>query len=311
MNDEIRAFAPATVANIGPGFDVLGLALDEPGDRVRARRVDGHGVEIVSVTGDDGRLPRDAASNTAGIAATAVLKWAGLEAGIELQVEKGMPLGSGLGSSAAGAAAAAWAVNRLLEKPLGDLELIEACLEAEQAVSGRHADNVAAAILGGVVVVRSVDPLDVIPIPVPPGLTVVVVTPEFELPTRKAREALPETVALSTAVANQANLAAFVAAMHSGDLELLGRTLEDRLATPFRAALIPGAENVMNAARTAGALGSGLSGSGPTIFALCDGERVAAETTGAMAEAFRDAGLDCKAVVSSVNGHGAREEPSP
>jgi homoserine kinase len=311
MMNEIRAFAPATVANIGPGFDVLGLALDEPGDCVQARRVDGDGVAIVSVSGDDGRLPRDAASNTAGIAATAVLKWAGIEAGIELEVDKGMPLGSGLGSSAASAAAAAWAVNCLLGKPLGDLELIEACLEAETAVSGRHADNVAAAILGGVVIVRSVDPLDVIPIPVPPGLIVVVVTPTFELPTRKAREALPETVPLATAVANQADLAAFVAAMHSGDLDLLARTLEDRLATPFRSAMIPGAQNVMDAARTAGALGSGLSGSGPTIFALCDGDRVAAQATAAMAEAFRHAGLDCKAVVSPVNCVGAREEPGP
>jgi homoserine kinase len=311
MEDEIRAFAPATVANLGPGFDVLGVALGEPGDRVRVRRREPDGIELVSITGDGGRLPRDAASNTAGIAAAAVLKRAGVTTGLALELEKGLPLGSGLGSSAASAAAAAWAVNRLLGGPLGEVALVEACLDAESAVSGRHADNVAAAILGGIVLVRCVDPLHVVRLPVPAGLALAVVTPRFELETRRARAVLPGEIALGTAVANQANLAGLVAALHSRDLDLLSRCLEDRLATPFRAPLIPGATAVMRAARDAGALGSGISGSGPTIFALCEGDRAAARAAGSMIDAFRDAGLASEAAVSTISPVGAREEPVP
>lgn len=309
MEHEIRAFAPATVANFGPGFDVLGVALREPGDRVLIRRREGSGIELVSITGDGGRLPRDAASNTAGIAAAAVLKRAGVETRLEIEVEKGLPLGSGLGSSAASAAASAWAVNRLLGDPLGEVPLVEACLDAESAVSGRHADNVAAAILGGVVLVRSVDPLHVVRLPVPAGLALAVVTPEFELETRRARTVLPKEIALGSAVLNQANLAGLVAALHSGDLDLMSRCFEDRLATPFRAPLIPGAVAVMRAARHAGALGSGISGSGPTIFALCEGERAAARAAESMMDAFREAGHASSAAVSPISPVGAREEP--
>ena len=301
----VTAFAPATVANLGPGFDVLGLALQGPGDTVTARRVRGSGVRLVKVEGDHGRLPRDAA-NTATIAAEATLRRAGVEAGVELELIKGLPLGSGLGSSAASAAAAAFAVNLLVGSPLRKVELVEPCLAAEGAVSGRHADNVAPALLGGLILVRSVDPLDVIRLPLPEGLSVVVTTPAMELSTREARAALPDAVQLRALVANTANIAALVAACHSGDLGLLARSLSDAVVTPARARLIPGCEAVFAAALDAGALGSSISGAGPSIFALCRSAHSAAEVAAAMVAAFKGAGLASGAIVSPADCPGAR-----
>jgi homoserine kinase len=304
---EATAFAPATVANLGPGFDVLGLALAGAGDVVTARRARGRGVVAVTVSGDGGKLPLDPERNTAGIAARATLERAGVpEVGVELELAKGLPIGSGLGSSAASAAAAAFAVNLLLGAPLRKGELIEPCVEAEAFVSGRHADNVAAALLGGLILVRSLDPLDVVRLPVPDGLMVAVVTPEIEVSTRRAREVLPQQVPLASSVQNAASLAAFVAACHSGDLALVARAVRDEIVTPARAPLIPGCAAVIDAALTAGALGSGISGSGPSIFALCRSERSAHEVAAAMRRAFAAEGLGSRAIVSPGDCPGAR-----
>ncbi|MAG55899.1 MAG: homoserine kinase [Planctomycetes bacterium] len=302
----VTASAPATVANLGPGFDLLGLALESPRDRVTARLVPTPGVRIVRQEGDGGRLPLEADRNTAGIAALATLARAGIEAGIELEVEKGMPIGSGLGSSAASAAAAAYAVNVVIGGPLRRQDLVAASMEAEAAVSGRHADNVAPALLGGLVLVRSTDPLQVLRLPVPEGLVVVVVTPDLEVETRRAREALPDRVPLGDAVKNSANLATFIAACFSGDLGLLAECIEDVLATPARAPLVPGCLEVMAAAREAGALGSSLSGSGPSIFALCHSTATATRVRDAMVDTFAIAGLDVRSLVSPADCPGAR-----
>lgn len=303
---QTRVFAPATVANLGPGFDVLGLALSGPGDTVTARLVDGEGVTIRAIRGDGGVLPLDAARNTAGVAATATLARAGMRVGVELEIDKGMPIGSGLGSSAASAAAAAFAVNELVGAPLRRQDLVEPCMEAEASVSGRHADNVAPALLGGLVMVRSVDPLDLQRVPLPAGLQVVVVSPRFELATRVAREVLPATVSLGEMVRNGANVATFISACYSGDLSLFSRCLHDEVITPRRAALIPGANAVMDAARDAGALGSSISGSGPSIFAFCHSPQSAARVAAAMVAAFGGAGLEATAVVSPADCPGAR-----
>jgi homoserine kinase len=303
---EVTAFAPATVANLGPGFDVLGLALAEPGDRVTARIGAERGVTIASITGDGGALSRDASRNTAAIAATATLRRAGVDVGIELEVAKGMPIGSGLGSSAASAVAAAYAVNVLVGSPLRKIELVEPCLEAEASVSGRHADNVAPAILGGLILVRSTEPLDLLRLPVPEGLTVVVVTPKMKLSTREARAALPREVALTAMVRGTANIAAFVSACYSGDLGLLARCMTDDVVAPARAALIPGAAKVQAAALDRGALGSSISGAGPSVFALCRSARSAGEIAAAMIAAFRDAGLEATATCSPADCPGVR-----
>ena len=303
---EITAFAPASVANLGPGLDVLGLALATPGDRVTARRAEGTGVTIAKVTGDGGVLSLDPAKNTAGIAAAATLAKAGIETGVSLTLDKGMPIGSGLGSSAASAAAAAYAVNLLIGSPLRKIELVGPCLTAEAAVSGRHADNVAAALLGGLILVRSIDPLDLVRLPVPDGLVVAVVTPMMELSTRAARAALPKDVPLEALVRNTAHVAAFVSACYSGDLGLLGRSLTDAVATPARTPLIPGCADVIEAALDAGALGSSISGAGPSIFALCRSPRSAAEVAAAMVEAFGKNGLAAHAITSPADCPGAR-----
>jgi homoserine kinase len=210
--DEVRVTAPATVANLGPGFDVLGIALAGAGDVVTARAVATPGVRIVRIEGDGGKLTNDPERNTAGIAAARTLALAGIDSGIELELEKGLPLGSGLGSSAASAAAAAYAVNCLVGSPLRKTDLIGPCLDAEAAVSGRHADNVTAALLGGLVLVRRVEPLDVLRLPVPEGLTIAVVTPRYEVSTKEARAVLPSSIPLGAHVRASADLAAFVGA---------------------------------------------------------------------------------------------------
>ena len=306
MISSIKAFAPATVANLAAGYDVLGLAVESPGDTVTARRGGPGGIVIERITGDDGRLPLQADKNCAGIAAIETCALAGLTADIVLEVHKGLPIGSGLGSSAASAAAAAVAVNTLLGSPLRKRELIGPCLEAEAAVSGRHADNVAPSLLGGLILVRSVDPLDILRLPIPESLRVVVVTPKFELETRAARQALPDRVSLTQMVGFGANLAGFVAACFSGDISLLGRCLMDPVVTPARAALIPGANEVMKAALAAGAVGSSISGSGPSIFALTRSDVAAARAGAAMVHAFEQAGLAATVVCSPVDCPGAR-----
>ncbi|MBK8232480.1 MAG: homoserine kinase [Candidatus Eisenbacteria bacterium] len=312
MSHTVRVFAPATVANLGPGFDLLGLALEGLGDTVLARFGTQPGVTIAAVTLHDGapdqggKLPLDPRRNSAGIAATLTLRRAGIEASIELELQKGLPIGSGLGSSAASAVAGAYATNLLLGSPLRKSELIEPCLAAEEAVAGRHADNLAPALFGGLILIRSIDPIDLLRLPVPTGLNVVVVSPAFELSTRVAREALPKEVSLAQSTRNTANVAALVTACHSGDLGLLSRSLIDEIVTPARARLIPGAELVMAAARAAGALGSSISGSGPSIFALTHSPPTARRVREAMIEAFAAAGLAATGHISGADCPGVR-----
>lgn len=306
MLEEVRAFAPATVSNLGPGFDILGLALHAPGDTVIARWSGSSGVRITRVSGDGSKLSTDPTKNTAGIAAAATLRKAGLEVGVELEIEKGLPIGSGLGSSAASAVAAAFAVNVLLGSPLRKVELIEPCLEAESSIAGRHGDNVVPCLLGGLLLVRSVDPVDIVRLPVPEGLTMLVVVPDFELETRKARAALPKQIPLASLVKNTANVASFISACYSGDIDLLGRCLQDDVITPARAALIPGADAVMAVARGCGVIGTSISGAGPSIFALCHSPGSAKRAAAAMIAAFAAAGLAAVAHTSPLDCPGAR-----
>lgn len=309
----VTAFAPATVSNLAVGFDVLGLALGgagPPGDTVTARLTDQPGVCIVSATStlpDAPALTTDPARNTAAVAATATLRAAGISAGVELSLVKGLPIGSGLGSSAASAAAAAMAVNLLLGSPLRRAELIAPVIEAESAVSGRHADNAAPAVLGGLVLVRSLDPLDVVRLPVPESLWIVVASPRFELLTRRSREALPSSVPLKEMVAMTAGIAALVSACHSGDIGLLARALSvDDPVTRARIGLIPGGAGVIQAAVDARAVAASISGSGPSIFALCRGRHDAAGIAQAMRDAFARAGLECTLHQSPADCPGAR-----
>jgi homoserine kinase len=303
----VTAFAPATVSNVACGFDVLGFALHEPGDQVTARWAP-HGVHIAEISGDAGRLPREATRNTAGVAAAALLRAAGETRGVSLSIVKGLPLSSGLGGSAASAAAAVVAVDALVGAH-STLETLIACaLEGESHGAGSaHGDNIAPSICGGFVLVRRASPPDVIRLPVPAGLTAVVIHPELEIETAKARALLGTTVPLSDAIQQWANLGAFVHALHVGDFNLISRSLEDTIAEPRRAPLVPGLAAIKRAATDAGALGCSLSGSGPSLFALCVGRAVATRVAAAMESAVRaHIGGNSQTYISEVAQQGAR-----
>ncbi len=304
----IAAFAPATVSNVAAGFDVLGFALDEPGDVVVARLAETPGVVIGEMTGDGGRLSRDPGKNTAGAAARALLAALGTRQGIVLDVHKGLPLASGVGSSGASAVAAVVAVNELLGRP-ASLELVcQAAMQGEQAGCGAvHPDNVAPSLYGGFVLARSVEPPDIVRLPVPAGLSCAVLHPHLEVQTGTARALLGDSVPLATAVRQWANLGALVSALHTGDLALLSRSLVDHVAEPKRAVLVPGFARVKAAALEAGALGCSLSGSGPSIFALAPSLEAARVVGEAMAAAYAAApGPGADLWVSPVGTTGAR-----
>ena len=255
MSGRVRVFAPASASNLGPGFDVLGLALERPGDVVEAELRQAPGVEIVDVTGADS-LTTDPKRNVVGVAAAAVLRQLELEAahGVRLWLHKQMPLASGLGSSAASSVASAVAVNHLLGERLGRKALVSCALEGEAAASGAaHADNVAPSVLGGIVLIRSYDPLDLVPLPVPPALRVVVVHPHATVETAAARRLVAECrFEITQVVANLGNIAALVSALHTGDLALFGRSIQDALVEPIRAPLVPAFGEVKQAALDAG-----------------------------------------------------------
>ena len=309
MSNRVRVFAPATASNLGPGFDVLGLALERPGDLVEAERRDQPGVEIVEVTGADA-LSTDPGENVVGIAAAAALERldAGSARGVRLWLHKQMPLGSGLGSSAASSVAGAVAVNALFGAPLTTDDLVACALRGEAAASGTaHADNVAPCVLGGIVLIRSSDPLDLIPLPVPDALRVVLVHPHAEVLTAEARRLVAEQrFAIGQAVANLGNVAALVAALHQGDLAMLGRSISDALVEPIRAPLVPAFGEVKAAALDAGALGCSISGSGPSVLAFADSDAAADAVATAMEGAFAHAGVTSDRYVGPVNGAGAR-----
>jgi homoserine kinase len=303
--ERITVFAPATVANVASGFDVLGFALDNPGDAVTVTRVTGGGVAVTAIIGDGGKLPRDPKKNTAAVAVAGFLASIGHPFGVEIALEKRMPLSSGLGSSAASAVAAVTAANLLAGSPLAPRQLLPFTMEAERAACGSaHADNVAPSLLGGFVLIRSYDPLDVIQLPVPAGLCCAVAHPHTELRTEDARKILKKEVRLADAIRQWGNLAALVAALYNGDLSLLGRSLQDVVAEPARSLLIPGFAAVKSAALAAGALGCSISGSGPSVFALCASTEGSARAGNAMVAAFREAGLGSDLYLSAVNTKG-------
>lgn len=305
--DRVTAFAPATVSNVACGFDVLGFPLASPGDEVTARLASS-GVHIDDIIGDHGRLPREAARNTAGVAAQALLDAFGERRGVTLTIRKGLPLASGLGGSAASAAAAVVAVDALFGLHASQEAMVTCALEGERLGAGSaHADNIAPAVCGGFVLVRRAHPPDIVRLPVPAGLTAVVVHPDLEIETAMARKLLGDTVPLKDAIQQWANLGAFVDGLHRSDFDLISRSLVDTIAEPRRASLVPGLATIKRAAVDAGALGCSLSGSGPSMFALCrnaaDAERVAR----AMTDAVRaEIGGDVQTYVSSVAPQGAR-----
>ena len=311
------AYAPGSVGNVGPGFDVLGLAVDGIGDRVTVELAEQN---RVTVRGRDAALvPTEPERNCAAIAARAYLRERGLPGGVHVTVEKGLALSGGMGGSAASSVAAAWAAHLIAEAaspaegaaardaPEGVRQrVLAAALAGEAAVAGRHLDNVAASLLGGLTLSRSVDPIDVVALPVAADWWVALATPAVRVETRQARAVLPERSERAAWVSQMANTAALVHAFAAGDGALLARALDDRYAEPARAPAIPGFDAVKRAAIAAGAFGGSISGAGPTVFAIAPDERAARRCAEAMRAAFAEAGVESALHTGGIARQGAR-----
>lgn len=309
MRKRVRAFAPATVANVSCGFDIFGFALDYPGDEVKLTLTDQPGVKITRIIGDNGRLPHDADKNTAGIAARLFLKKLELqnEVGVTIELIKNLPLGSGMGSSAASSVAVLFGMNYLFQTPFTQADLLPCAMETERSACGSaHADNAAPALFGGFVLVRSYQPLDIINLPVPEDLYCCLIHPDVEVNTGSARKILSPHVKLTDAVTQMGNVAGFVAALCTSDYSLLSRSMEDVLIEPARSRFIPHYYELKEEAMKAGALGCNISGSGPSVFALCKSEQRAYLVSEAMKDLYDKINLKSEIYISKINQQGPK-----
>jgi len=302
----VKAFAPATVANVSCGFDILGFAIDAMGDTVELVLKDEPGIRVVSIEGDEGRLPLAVEKNTCAVAIQAMLDEMGINPGIDIYLQKGLPLGSGMGSSAASAVAALVAANEILGNPFEKKELLPFAIAAEKVACGAgHADNVAPSLLGGFVLIRDYHPLDVIKLHVPDELYCTLLHPHFELNTADSRSVLRDQVPMKVSTIQSGNVAGFIAGLYQEDYELISRSLKDVIAEPYRAVLIPGFYEIRETLKDAGALGMGISGSGPTLFALSKGAETSTKIAAAAQEIYQTIGLEVDIYFSKINTQGA------
>ena len=303
--DYLKIFSPATIANVSCGFDSLGLAVDEIGDEMTFVKTPQKGVEITNITGAE--LTYDVDKNAASAVVKKMLLDAKADFGIQLTMHKGYFPGSGLGSSAASSAGAAFGANQLLGKPYSNLELTKFAMFCEEvACRSQIADNVAAAIYGGFVLIRSYQPLEVVKLPVPSELRLVAIHPQIEVRTEDARNVLPKEIALKDAVTQWANVGGLISGLYSNNYELISNSLKDVIVEPHRKKLIPFFDEVKSAAIKAGALGAGISGSGPTIFALCKGDEITEQVYNAIEKSYRNKNIDFEMYTSKVNKEGIK-----
>lgn len=301
----IKIHTPATIANLVCGFDILGLALEDPYDEITMQLTDEPGIRIRHT--DAFGLPEEASRNVAGAALSAMLEEYGKTLGVELIVHKHIMPGSGLGSSAASSAGAVVALNKLLDNSFQPSDLVRFAMHGEKLASGvKHADNITPAIFGGVTLIRSIFPLDIVTLSAPP-LYVAVVHPQIEVKTSDARQILRKEVQLKNAIRQWGNIAGLVTGLLKGDYALIGRSLEDVIVEPIRSILIPGFEEVRTRSRQAGALGGGISGSGPSLFMLCQEETVAQNIAQEMRMVYDRLGLDHRTYVTRINHQGVKE----
>ncbi|CUS06722.1 unnamed protein product [Tuber aestivum] len=307
---EIKLFCPATIANLSCGFDVLGLCLDNAGDEMIVRKVEQKGVRITKIVGAD--LPLETEKNVSGVAAIAMLEayerdFEPINFGFEIEIYKHIKAGSGIGSSAASSAGAVFGINELLGKPYSRKDLVQFAMQGEKLASGNaHADNVAPALLGGFTLVRSYAPLDIIRIDSPEELFATVVHPQIELKTSDARSVLKQTVSLKSAIMQWGNVGGLIAGLYTKDYDLIGRSLHDEIVEPLRSVLIPGFDLIKQTALENGALGSGISGSGPSIYALSRGKNTADQIAKAMSDVYENMNLPYEIHVSKINPDGVR-----
>lgn len=303
--ETIKVFCPATIANISCGFDVLGVALDSVGDEMVVRKTSEKGIRITKLEGQD--LPMETLQNVAGVAGLALLEVSDYQGGFEIEIYKKIKAGSGIGSSAASSTGAVWAMNELLGKPFSTLELVKFSMEGERLASGvAHADNVAPALFGGFTLVRSYDPLDVVTIPSPNELFATVIHPQIEVKTSDSRKVLKNKISLADGIKQWGNVGGLVAGLFKDDYDLIGRSLEDHIIEPIRSILIPGFDDVKAAAIEAGALGCGISGSGPSIFSFSKGEETAQNVGEAMKRIYQNIGIDFDIHISKINSEGIK-----
>lgn len=307
MADSIRVFASATVANVACGFDILGFAINEPGDEVILRRRAEPGITISSITGDEGRLPYDPMKNTAGIAVAQFLEHTGISEGVNIELHKKMPLGSGMGSSAASAVAAVFAANKLFREPVDVQALLPFTMASEGVASGAaHADNAAPSLLGGFILIRSYDPLDIVRIPTPDNLYCTLLHPQIEVLTDDARKILKKHILLKDAIIQWGNVAGLIMGLTTSDYDLISRSMQDVIIEPVRSLLIPGYDTIKEAAIESGALGCSIAGSGPSIFALNTSMDTATTVGTAMQAACSDQGIESELYISPINKDGPR-----
>jgi len=298
----IRVRATASVANVSCGFDCIGYSIVDPSDVVTIITKNKPGIEIVISGSKADSIPTKAEQNTAGKAVLSYLNTINQDQGCIIKIEKGIPPGSGIGSSAASAAAAVVGINELMGNPLLLEDLLVHGMAGEAVASGGfHADNIAPALFGGMILIRSYDPLDILQLPIPDNLFSTAILPDFTVNTKDARRMLPKRVPLKSAVEQAGNLAGFTLGLHEADFDLLGRSMVDLFAEPVRAELIPGYHIVQQAAMDTGAIGCGISGSGPALFALSDSEEISRKVGIAMVESFRKNGLNSIAYPSPIH----------
>jgi homoserine kinase len=302
---EIKIFTPATVANISCGFDILGLCLDTVGDEMVVREVPEKGIKITKITGQ--KLPLETHENVAGVAGLALLEKVDASVGYEIEIHKKIKPGSGIGSSAASAAGAVFAINELLGKPFSKQELIYFAMQGEKLASGsEHADNVSPVILGGFTLVRSYQPLDVLKINTPNDLYATIIHPQIEVKTADARAVIKNQVSLKKMVTQMGNFGGLISGLFTNDYDLIGRSLHDEIIEPNRLVLIPEFNKIKNGVIHAGALGAGISGSGPSIFALSKGERTANFVGETMAKIYNNTDIDYDIHISKINQQGIK-----
>jgi homoserine kinase len=306
--DKIHTFAPASVANVGCGFDIFGFALHYPGDEVYLKATDSPGITITNISGDGNLLSKDVKENTAGVSLQAMMDYLHADFGIEMEIYKKMPIGSGLGSSAASSVASVYALNQMLWKPLDKRQLLKFAIAGEKIASGDniHLDNITACLYGGFILVRSKNPVDVVQIPTPVGLHCAVLHPQIEIKTEASRKLLRKQITLEQAVTQWGNVAGTVTALFTSDFELLKRSLDDVVVVPDRAELIPRYYQIYEAAMSAGAIGCSISGSGPSVFALGDSESSAKKIGKAMTDVLNGLDIGSDLYISAINNDGPK-----
>jgi len=305
MEKSIKVFAPATISNVGPGFDLMGLALAEPGDIMIIRSNRSKKLNIINNTSC--RIPADPSLNVAAVSASALLRSAGIDQGFDFIFESKITPGSGIGSSAASCTAAVFGVNELLNNIYRTEELLPFAMAGETLSSGSpHADNIAPALLGGFLLIRSIDPFDIIRIPYPENLYCTIGHPDVEIKTLESRRLIPKDFPVGTLIKQSANIAGLVAGLSLSDFNLIGRSLEDYIAEPVRAGMIPAYKELKSRLKEHGAIGVNISGSGPSVFAFSDSDENASRVSAFMHKTFKDQGIKNNIYVSRVSNDGTR-----